>query len=49
MAGLMSKITQFARSPKGRELTAKAQQMAKDPETKRKIAELRGGKGRKRP
>jgi len=48
MASLLNKVTAFARSPKGRELTEKAKQMAKDPEKRRKLEELRGRAGRKR-
>ena len=48
MASLFKKAAEFARSPKGRELTAKAKEMAKDPETRRKIEELRGKAARKR-
>ena len=48
MASLFSKMAQFARSPKGRELTEKAKEMAKDPETRRKLESLRGRAARKR-
>ena len=45
MASLFSKLTQFASSPKGRQMIAqatdKAQQMAKDPKTRAKIDEVR--------
>lgn len=41
MAGLMGKLSQLARSPKGRELAERAQRYARDPETRRKIAEAR--------
>ena len=41
MAGMLGKLSQFARSPKGRELTHKAQRVAKDPATRRKIADVR--------
>jgi hypothetical protein len=37
----MSKISRFARSPQGRELTQKAKTMAKDPRTRAKIEEFR--------
>ena len=49
MAGMFGKLSQFARSPKGRELTQKAQRYAKDPATKRKIADARNrfAKGRR--
>ena len=48
MASLFNKVAQFARSPKGRELTEKAKEMAKDPDTRRKLEQLRGKAGRKR-
>jgi len=48
MASLLNKVTEFARSPKGRELTEKAKQMAKDPETRRKVESLRSRAARKR-
>jgi hypothetical protein len=37
----MSKITSFARSPKGKELTRKAMDMAKDPRTRAKVEQFR--------
>ena len=49
MAGLMSKVARFARSPQGRKLTDRAKQMAQDPKNRRKIDELRGRASRKRP
>jgi hypothetical protein len=53
MASMLSKVVQFANSPKGkqviRQATDRAQQFAKDPKTRAKIDELRrraqGGKG----
>ncbi len=53
MASLISKLTQFARSPQGqraiRTATDKAQQFAKDPKNRAKIdqfrSRLQGGKG----
>ena len=48
MAGMLGKLSQFARSPKGRELTRKAQQYAKDPATRQKIADMRGRVARRR-
>jgi hypothetical protein len=53
MASLISKLTQFANSPKGkqaiRQLTEKGQQLAKDPRTRAKIDDVRrrlqGGAG----
>ena len=47
MAGMIGKLSQFARSPKGRELAQKAQRAAKDPETRRKIADARSRLGKK--
>ena len=41
MAGLMGKITQLARSEKGRQLTERAQRAARDPATKQKITDAR--------
>jgi hypothetical protein len=45
---LFSKVSKFARSPQGKKVISQAQQMAKDPNTKRKIADVRarfaGGK-----
>ena len=53
MASLFSKLTQFANTPKGRQViaqaTEKAQQLAKDPKTRAKIDDVRrrfqGGRG----
>ncbi len=53
MASLFSKLTQFANTPKGRQViaqaTEKAQQLAKDPTTRAKIDDARrrfqGGRG----
>jgi len=42
MARLVSKITQFARSPQGRKLADRAQSYAKSPEGKRKVEQVRG-------
>lgn len=45
MASLISKLTQLARTPKGREFTqkaaAKAKEYADKPETRRKVEDLR--------
>jgi hypothetical protein len=41
MASLMSKITRFARSPQGQEMSQKAMRFARSPEGKRKIAQAR--------
>ncbi len=48
MGSLFSKVRDFARSPQGRELAEKAKQMAKDPEKRRQIENLRARAGRKR-
>lgn len=48
MAGMMKKISVFARSPQGRELMAKGKKMAQDPEKQRKLQELRSRLGKKR-
>jgi hypothetical protein len=55
MASLITKLSQFANSPRGkqaiRELTERGQQLARDPKTRAKIDELRarfaGGGGSK--
>ena len=49
MPGMFGKLSEFARSPKGRELTQKAQRYAKDPETRRKIADARSRFAKRRP
>ena len=49
---LFSKVSRFARSPQGKKVISQAQQMAKDPDTKRKISDLRSkfdGGGKARP
>jgi hypothetical protein len=53
MASVFDKVAQFARSPKGqqalRQVSTKAQQVAKDPKTKARIDDVRrrfsGGRG----
>ena len=47
MPTLIGRIAKFARSPKGRELTRKAQRFASKPENRRKITELRSRMARK--
>ena len=47
MPSLIGRIAEFARSPKGRELTQKAQRFAQKPENRRKITELRSRLARK--
>ena len=41
MASLIDRITQLARSPQGQRLAQRAQQLARDPNTRRKIEDLR--------
>ncbi len=48
MAGMFGKLSQLARSPKGRQLTERAQRYARDPETRRKIADARKRFARRR-
>ncbi len=48
MAGLMSKVARFARSPQGRKLADRAKQMANDPKNRRKVEQLRDRASRKR-
>ncbi len=48
MAGMFDKLARFARGPKGRQLTERAQRAARDPETKRKIADVRNRFGKRR-
>lgn len=37
MAGMMSKLARFARSPQGRQMADKAKRFASDPKNKQKI------------
>jgi hypothetical protein len=39
--GLLGRIGKFAKSPQGKKLVKQAQDMAKDPDTKKKIADAR--------
>jgi hypothetical protein len=48
MPSLMSRISSFARSPRGQELTRKATRFARSPEGKRRIAQVRERFARKR-
>jgi hypothetical protein len=48
MAGMMKKISDFARSPAGCALIAKDKKMAQDPQYQRKLQELRSRLGKKR-
>ena len=45
---IISKVSKLARSPEGKRLVEKAQHMAKDPETRRKLEGLRSQVGRKK-
>ena len=47
MASLVRKLISFARSPQGQRLISEAQRRAKDPETRRKLQELRQGRRRR--
>ena len=48
MASLFRKASEFARSPKGRELIAKGKKAAQDPQNQRKLRELRERISKKR-
>ncbi len=48
MPSLVSRISRFARSPKGQELQRKATRFARSPEGKRKIAQVRQRFAKKR-
>lgn len=48
MASLLSRLGDFARSPRGRELIEKGKKVAKDPENRRKLEELRTRLAKKR-
>ena len=41
MASLIDRITRLARSPQGQRLAQRAQELARDPNTRRKIEDLR--------
>jgi hypothetical protein len=41
MPSLIDRVTRLARSPQGRNLMNKAERMARDPRTKRRIVEAR--------
>jgi hypothetical protein len=47
MAGLVDRIGRFARSPQGKRLMERAQRVARDPKTRRRIAEARARLGRR--
>ena len=48
MAGLLNKIKSFMRSPKGRQMTTKAREMAKDPRNRERAREAAQKLRRKR-
>lgn len=48
MASLVRRLSDFARSPQGRQLAEKAKQAAQDPQNKRRLEELRQRLARKR-
>ena len=41
MPSLMSRVTQFARSPQGRQLVGRARRMAQDPATRARMDQVR--------
>ena len=41
MASLVDRITRFMQSPQGQRFSRRAQQFARDPDTRRKVEELR--------
>ncbi len=45
---ILNKVAKLANSPEGRRLADKAKHMAKDPETRRKLEEMRGRVARKK-
>lgn len=48
MASLVDRITRLVRSPQGQRLADRAQQLARDPNTRRKIGDLRARLMKKR-
>jgi hypothetical protein len=48
VASLIKKVSDFARSPQGRELIAKGKKAAQDPENQRKLQKLRERIAKKR-
>jgi hypothetical protein len=48
MASLVDRITRLMRSPQGQRLADRAQQLARDPNTRRKIEDLRARLTKKR-
>jgi len=47
MASLIRKLVGFARSPQGRRLLGKAQKAARDPNTRRRLADARRRLGKR--
>ena len=45
---ILNKVAKLASSPEGKRLADKAKHMAKDPETRRKLEDVRGRIARKR-
>jgi len=41
MPGLFDRVARFARSPQGKHVMQRAQRVARDPKTRRKMAEVR--------
>ena len=48
MASLMKKLSDFARSPQGKDLIAKGKKAVQDPENQRKLKEMRAKLAKKR-
>jgi hypothetical protein len=48
MSSLMKKLSDFARSPQGREMIAKGKKAVQDPENQRKLKEMRTKLAKKR-
>jgi hypothetical protein len=48
MGSLIRKLSDYARSPQGRELIAKGKKALQDPENRRKLEELRARRAKKR-
>jgi hypothetical protein len=49
MPSLIDRVTRLARSPQGRNVMNKAERIARDPRTKRRIVEARERLGRRGP
>ena len=48
MASLVDRLTQFVRSPQGQRLAQRAQELARDPNTRHKVEQLRARLMKKR-